>query len=326
MALAAQGIFIGTSSWKYPGWLGGVYDEQRYLTRGKFSMARFERECLSEYAELFPTVCVDAAYYTFPTVGGLEKLAAQVPAGFRFSFKVTDTITLRRYPQMPRFGPKGGTINPGFLDPEVFTSSFLGPMESIRDKVGLIMFEFSAFHSGDFARGRDFVDALNQFFSLLPKDWDLGVEIRQPNLLREEYFSMLRAHNVTHVFNSWAGMPPIADQIALPGSFTRPEVVGARMLLKPGRKYQEAVDAFQPYLSVQEPQPEVRAAAASLIEDGLKPLPRGIRYLYINNRLEGNAPSTIEAILRITEELGSGPAESETDAIPNQRVRLDHES
>jgi hypothetical protein len=27
--LADQGVFIGTSSWKYPGWCGLIYDEQR---------------------------------------------------------------------------------------------------------------------------------------------------------------------------------------------------------------------------------------------------------------------------------------------------------
>jgi hypothetical protein len=27
--LARGGIYIGTSSWKYPGWCGQLYDEQR---------------------------------------------------------------------------------------------------------------------------------------------------------------------------------------------------------------------------------------------------------------------------------------------------------
>src|SRR5687767_4229934 len=44
--LAGCGIYIGTSSWKYPGWCGLVYDEQRYLTLGKFSDAKFNRLCL----------------------------------------------------------------------------------------------------------------------------------------------------------------------------------------------------------------------------------------------------------------------------------------
>ncbi|MEO6788992.1 MAG: hypothetical protein ABI318_22950 [Chthoniobacteraceae bacterium] len=60
--LAHSGIFVGTSSWKYPGWCGQFYDEQRYLTRGKFSEAKFERECLAEYAQTFSTICVDAGY------------------------------------------------------------------------------------------------------------------------------------------------------------------------------------------------------------------------------------------------------------------------
>ncbi|MGB8352900.1 MAG: hypothetical protein WCD79_03350, partial [Chthoniobacteraceae bacterium] len=65
-ALAAENVFIGTSSWKYSGWLGLLYDEQRYLTRNKFSEKKFNEECLSEYAEVFKTVCVDAGYYKFP--------------------------------------------------------------------------------------------------------------------------------------------------------------------------------------------------------------------------------------------------------------------
>ena len=62
--LAASGVFIGTSSWKYPGWRGQLYDEARYEWRGKFAQSRFEKNCLAEYAEVFKTVCVDAAYYT----------------------------------------------------------------------------------------------------------------------------------------------------------------------------------------------------------------------------------------------------------------------
>ena len=37
-SLASKNVFIGTSSWKYPGWCGMIYDEGRYLTRGKFTI------------------------------------------------------------------------------------------------------------------------------------------------------------------------------------------------------------------------------------------------------------------------------------------------
>ena len=66
--LAAGGVFIGAASWKYPGWRGQLYDSDRYQWRGKFAQSRFEKNCLAEYAEVFKSVCVDAAYYTFPSV------------------------------------------------------------------------------------------------------------------------------------------------------------------------------------------------------------------------------------------------------------------
>ena len=35
-SLADEGVFFGTSSWKYEGWLGSIYHAERYETRGKF--------------------------------------------------------------------------------------------------------------------------------------------------------------------------------------------------------------------------------------------------------------------------------------------------
>jgi hypothetical protein len=52
LELAADGVFIGTSSWKYPGWRRMLYDESRYIYRGKFAMSRFEKNCLTEYANI----------------------------------------------------------------------------------------------------------------------------------------------------------------------------------------------------------------------------------------------------------------------------------
>jgi len=54
-----------------------LYDCARYEWRGKFAESRFKRDCLTEYAEVFKTVCVDAAYYTFPSQQYLEGMIAQ---------------------------------------------------------------------------------------------------------------------------------------------------------------------------------------------------------------------------------------------------------
>jgi uncharacterized protein YecE (DUF72 family) len=54
-------------------------------------------------------------------------LCADVPDGFRFAFKVTDDITIKKFPSHARFGTKAGTFNPNFLNPALFRERFLGP-------------------------------------------------------------------------------------------------------------------------------------------------------------------------------------------------------
>jgi uncharacterized protein YecE (DUF72 family) len=296
-ALAAAGTFIGTSSWKYPGWRGMVYDEARYLWHGRFAKTRFERNCLAEYAEVFKTVCVDASYYHFPDRGSLGRLVAQVPGDFLFGFKVPDEITVKRFSNLPRFGERAGRPNENFLNAALFASAFLGPCEPFQRNVGLVIFEFSRFYPADFERGRNFVGALDRFLEQLPKDWPYGVEIRNPGFLRPEYFACLARHGVAHIFNNWSEMPPVAEQMALPGSRTTGGLVGARFLLKPGRKYQEAVDLFAPYDQARELNPEARAAGAALIKEAKTVGPARKTFIYVNNRLEGNSPSTIAAMM-----------------------------
>ncbi|MEI6397113.1 MAG: DUF72 domain-containing protein, partial [Candidatus Taylorbacteria bacterium] len=53
--LAVRNIYIGTSSWKYEGWLGLLYTPERYSYRGKVAKSRFEAGCLEEYTEVFKT-------------------------------------------------------------------------------------------------------------------------------------------------------------------------------------------------------------------------------------------------------------------------------
>ena len=296
-ALAGQGVFVGTSSWKYPGWMGQLYEQDRYIYRGRFSESRFEKLCLTEYAQVFKSVCVDAAYYNFPGHRYLEEMASQVPEDFQFAFKVTDQITMKRFPNLPRFGPRAGKANEDFLNAELFATAFLEPCQPFRKKIGLLMFEFSRFYPADFERGRDFVERLEQFLGRLPRDWPYGVEIRNRNFLQEDYFTMLARHGVTHLYNSWQEMPPLAEQIALPASRTTPNLFGARLLLKPGRRYEDAVKLFKPYNEIKDPYPEGRLAGAQLIKSAAASGGRTRGYIFVNNRFEGNALQTIAAML-----------------------------
>ncbi len=293
--LASQGLYLGTSSWKYPGWRGQIYTDDRYIFRGVFSENRFDRLCLSEYAEVFKTVCVDAAYYKFPDDRYLSGMVSQVGKDFQFAFKVTDLITLKHFPNLPRFGSRAGQPNPDFLNVEAFERNFLEPCRPFRGQIGLLILEFSRFSPADFARGRDFLEVLDHFLDRLPGGWPYGIEVRNGSLLKPEYFALLARHGVCHVFNSWQGMPPVHEQMALPSCHTHPGLMGGRFLLKPGRKYEQAVKLFQPYAEIREVYPEGRQAGASLARAALA---RGARaFIYVNNRFEGNAPATIAAMV-----------------------------
>ncbi len=295
-SLAGEGVFLGTSSWKYEGWLGPLYTADRYQYRGKLAVSRFEKQCLAEYAEVFKTVCVDAAYYSFPRREYLHGLSDQVPEDFQFGFKVTDAITTKKFPNLARFGAKAGQKNADYLNADLFATAFLKPCEEIRGKVGVLMFEFSRFWLADYGLGQDFLADLDGFLGRLPAGWPYAVEMRNKHWLVPDYFACLARHRVTHVFNSWEAMPPVGEQRALAGSVTNPDLVAARFLLKAGRKYEEAVKTFQPYDRTQEVNEEARQAGASLIREGRGAAGNGRTLIYVNNRLEGNALNTIAAM------------------------------
>ncbi len=292
--LAADNIFIGTSSWKYSAWCGQIYDRERYVYRGKFAETRFERDCLAEYAAVFKTVCVDAAYHRFPSKEFLSGLASQVPEDFRFTLKVTEDITIKRFPSIAKFGANAGLPNEHFLNAELLEHSFLSACEGIRPKVGLLIFEFSRFYPVDFQHLGEFTACLDAFLAKLPKGWNYGVELRNKDWLQPDYFALLRRHGVVHVFNNWSMMPTVGEQRVVPGSETSDSMVAARFLLKPGRKYEEAVKEFSPYKSVKEVNDEARAAGRKLI-GGAKQQGKQA-FIYVNNRLEGNALETIAAM------------------------------
>jgi hypothetical protein len=79
-ALADQGDYFGTSSWKYEGWVGSIYTADRYNTRGKFSTKKFEAECLAEYPATFPIVGDDFSFYQFRSADYWQRLFEGSPS------------------------------------------------------------------------------------------------------------------------------------------------------------------------------------------------------------------------------------------------------
>jgi uncharacterized protein YecE (DUF72 family) len=292
-ALAQQNIFIGTSSWKYEGWLGQIYSRHRYTSRGRFSQKRFNDECLSEYAETFPIVCGDFSFYQFPSESYWRKLFGSAPSTLQFAFKAPEDVTVRQFPRHPRYGPRAGDDNASFLDAALFQSAFLDLLAPYRARVATLIFEFGSFAKQCYPDVGAFLRDLDPFLTALPRDFRYAVEIRNPDFLAPEYFACLRGRGVAHVFNAWTRMPEIGVQAHLHDAYSADFTV-ARALLRRARPYEEAVAKFTPYTHVQDPNPETRQALRLLIAQARKR--HEPSYIFVNNRLEGNAPETIEAI------------------------------
>ncbi len=299
-ALADRGVYFGTSSWKYDGWVGSIYSTDRYVTRGKFSKAKFEENCLTEYARTFPTVCGDLTFYQFPREQYWAKLFDAMPESFIFGFKVPEDITVETWPKHARYGKRAGLANERFLDAQALAQFFTSRLERYGKQVGPLIFEFGTFNKQTFATPADFLAVLDPFLKKLPEGFRYAVEIRNENYLTRQYFDVLASHNVAHALSAWTRMPALDEQARLPDVFTADFTV-VRALLRRGRPYEMAVETFQPYDRIQEPNESAREGMRLVAQHAMHE--RKNAFLFVNNRLEGNAPSTIEAVV---EQIQSG--------------------
>jgi uncharacterized protein YecE (DUF72 family) len=287
-------VRFGASSWNYPGWQGLVYHR---AYEGKGASARM----LEEYSAfpLFRTVGIDSSFYAPPSEEVLRSYAERLPPGFPCVSKVWNQVTVQTFAKAQDPG-RAGKVNPDFLNPEVFLEAVYEPYyRHFAEHTGPFVFEFQAIGRGSGVGASDFADRLDTFFSALPREGQYAVEVRNEEFLTPMYFAVLREHGVAHVFSSWTRMPAIGDQLDLPGSVSATFIV-ARALLRPGRTYDEAVDAFAPYDRIQEPNPELRRDLLRLIDTAVKT--RIPAYLLVNNRAEGSSPLTVAEVARLLPE------------------------
>jgi uncharacterized protein YecE (DUF72 family) len=284
-------IRFGTSTWTYEGWQGQVYTRQ-------YAKTKFAQECLGEYAQyryrdepLFRTVGNDATFYRPPTANQLRRYLNQIPEDFEMCCKVWEEITIPSYAKQARYGAKAGQANPRFLDAALFTELVLTPYREAKFEphAGPFLFEFQRHGMSS----EEFCARLDAFFGQLPKDFRYGVEIRNAGLLGREYRKVLETHGISHVYNHWSYMPPLAEQHNRMGSFTAPFTV-LRLLTPLKMSYEQAKTRAEPYTKIIEELPEMRRNTVDLVRQAVREERRA--YVLVNNRAEGNAPLTIQAL------------------------------
>jgi uncharacterized protein YecE (DUF72 family) len=285
-------IRFGTSTWAYEGWQGHIY-------RKPYTRSRFAQECLGEYCQylhnggpLFRTVGNDSTFYRPPTAGQLQRYLHQIPEDFEMCFKVWEEITIPRFARLARYGAKAGQPNPRFLNAELFNELVLRPCRDAQfsPHTGPLIFEFQR-HG---MPAQEFCSRLNTFFGRLPKDFRYAVEIRNENLLGPDYRKVLEDHGVAHVYNHWSWMPALAEQHRLMERFTAPFTV-LRLLTPLKMTYEAAKKRAAPYNKIVGELPEMRKDTVRLVTQAVADNRQA--YVLVNNRSEGNAPLTVQALV-----------------------------
>ena len=288
-ALAARlprELRMGTSSWSFPGWRGIVWPDRVW------DDTRLAREGLATYAThpLLRMVGIDRSYYGPIAAHDLRAWADQLPEGFIAMAKVWEMIT------KPWVRGEG---NPRYLSLDTFDNEVLAPHRAaFAAQTGVLVLEIAA---GEAHRPEVFAKDLDTFLREARKrEFPLSLEIRDRALLTPELGRALAANDVPLCFTFHPSMPSLAEQMAWAARHGLFEASGAplvaRLMLPPGMTYEERRRSCMPFNRLVDVQDAMRAHVSDLVGRAVR---AGRTVLItVNNKAEGSAPLTIEALAR----------------------------
>ncbi|TAG05360.1 MAG: DUF72 domain-containing protein [Betaproteobacteria bacterium] len=291
--------FFGSSSWSFPGWSGIVYDAPH-------SDSQLARHGLPAYAAhpLLRAVGIDRTFYSPISEADFRGYAKQVEAinpRFRFLVKAPMMIT------GPRLRSDDGrwSDNPAFLDAGLAAAQFVLPATAgLGIHCGALVFQFPPLGPRLTRSPEQFANALAEFLLALPKlsgDAYYAVEMRDPEVLTDDYLAALCAGGATHCLAIHSRMPQARDQARFWRESGRLPLT-VRWSLHSGFKYEEAKERYAPFNALVDEDPEGRSQIAALVREaealGLPSM------VIVNNKAEGSAPLTIRKLSELIAEHG----------------------
>lgn len=176
-AVAKTAIYIGCPVWGKPEWVGKIYPKKTP-----------PRDFLKYYSRQFNTIELNSTFYGIPEPATLARWKEVVPPEFRFCPKVFQGIsrfeTLTAIPDLTRH----------FCD----SMLLLGP------NLGISFMQLPP------AFGPARLRVLERFFTLLPKNFPLAIEFRNPDWFSsgriiDPAFQLLAENNIATVITDVAG-------------------------------------------------------------------------------------------------------------------------
>ncbi len=298
-------VYLGTSSWSFPGWQGIVYG-------GAYSESMLAREGLSAYAQhpVLRCVGIDRSFHQPLAIADYARYAADVPATFRFLVKapaqVTDAVLRgeRGAPQQD---------NPHFLNATAAEECFVAPaLEGLGERAGPLVFQLPPLPREALEdAGHALIERLGDFLNALPRRVGAfeplyAVELRNGELLTPRFIRMLRECSTRLTIGVHARLPAAArqsaalralDALAEEGDDWRmkgPLVV--RWNLQAGFRYEDARTRYAPFDRLIDPDIVTRGSLVHLVHVALKSGQPS--YVIANNKAEGSAPLSLIELAR----------------------------
>ena len=300
-----EGVFLGSSSWNFPGWRGIVWAPMSGVrglaTRGLKAYAQYP---------IFRTVGIDRSFYEPLSVEQYRMFADQVPDNFRFLIKAPQLVT----DSVMRDG-RGRPVesNAAYLDSSLALEKFIAPViEGLGEKAGPLVFELPplpAFTLREVAQRRAETDRIIEFLSKLPVQVGTikplyAVEMRSRGLLTPRFIRGVRPTGVRPVISLHPTMPAVMRQIEMLRALDAPENLSGdwkltgdlvvRWSLAAESTYEARKRDWRPFHQLQQPDVVNREGIAWLIKQAVKSRVRA--FCVANNKAEGCAPLTMRAI------------------------------
>jgi len=278
-------IRFGTCSWKYDSWRGILYSDEVNINY------------LKEYSTHYSTVEIDQWFWSLyapdkvvlPNTKIVEDYKRSVPEDFLFTIKVPNSITLTHFYNRDKKKPL--IVNPYFFSINIF-EEFLETLKPIKENIGCLILQFEYLNKQKINSFSAFQEKLYEFHSNLPNNIPpIGIEIRNPNYLKQQYFELLQELKIINVFLEGYYMPPVAGVYDQFKNYLQGTSI--IRLHGPDRKGIEKVakdDWNKIYID--------REKEIDLIVNMIKDLnnKKVDLFVNVNNHFEGSAPLTIERI------------------------------
>jgi uncharacterized protein YecE (DUF72 family) len=279
-------VYLGTSSWTFPGWQGLVY-----------AHATTERELanhgLAAYAQhpLLRAVGLDRTYYAPIPTADFAAYGASVPGKFRFLVKAHRWCTAVYMPTSGTRTRQRYERNVHFLEPQYAIEEVIRPcIEGLGSKMGPLLLQFPPQDVRAIGGPEHFAEQLHRCLDAFPRGPLYAVELRNATLLTAAYAEALSAVGACHCFNVHPRMPTLYAQQRLVSAASAPALV-VRWMLHRTLGYETARHRYHPFNRLVDTDLHSRAAITTLCLEAIAS--HRPAFVIVDNKAEGSAPLSI---------------------------------